>query len=470
MKTVIWALALASSSAADVPKIPICLIDYADDRQLTNEICSGERAKRASLVTENYQIPGCCCLVRSLWSGADDVKRVRARLFASFGVVLVFIVILLNGVFHLTASSGLCQYLTREICAKECRKAGFSIAGVEAGHECASGNSLSSPDSLVDISECNTPCTGNFSETCGASLRMLAFDPSSVPAPPPPADDPLLDARHIINGDDMFIGGYSCQPYCSVMTDDSWSCVMTLIEDSPYEGGPGQKMVALQTSDFGSTWSEMVDIDTDYNLQNTSNAAAYGSIVANKETGRVFSLWVQNVNGVDHKPGDEPDPAGFRADMLGDFVWKYSDDNGESWSEEKFTIPVPRTYIESVNDWSEMNGGKNNSNNTQIMWEVDQIKTLKNGTVIFAFTKIATYAVAPAEEIYIMASHNLLTMEDPEEVEWVMWPEGWHGVRLNGFEDSFSDNAIIEGERAKRTSFEEDEHSIRYRHNCYIHY
>ena len=90
--------------------------------------------------------------------------------------------------------------------------------------------------------------------------------------------------------------------------------------------------------------------------------------------------------------------------------------------------------------------------------------------MIFAFTKIATYAVAPAEEIYIMASHNLLTMEDPEEVEWVMWPEGWHGVRLNGFEDSFSDNAIIEGERAKRTSFEEDEHSIRYRHNCYIHY
>jgi hypothetical protein len=37
----------------------------------------------------------------------------------------------------------------------------------------------------------------------------------------------------------------------------------------------------------------------------------------------------------------------------------------------------------------------------QIMWEVDHIKQHK-GRVMFGFTKIGTYAVAPPEEIYIL--------------------------------------------------------------------
>jgi hypothetical protein len=41
-------------------------------------------------------------------------------------------------------------------------------------------------------------------------------------------------------------------------------------------------------------------------------------------------------------------------------------------------------------------------------------------TVVFAFTKIGTYAVAPPEEIYFLASHNLLGnwSTRAEEVTW----------------------------------------------------
>ena len=64
----------------------------------------------------------------------------------------------------------------------------------------------------------------------------------------------------------------------------------------------------------------------------------------------------------------------------------------------------------------------------QIMWEVDHIKHTKYGGVVFAFTKIGTYAVAPPEEIYFLKSPNLLTEADPTKVVWSMYPTSDHGV------------------------------------------
>lgn len=58
------------------------------------------------------------------------------------------------------------------------------------------------------------------------------------------------------------------------------------------------------------------------------------------------------------------------------------------------------------------------------MWEVDHVKQLRNGTVMFAFTKIGTYAVAAPEELFVLVSHNLLSAE-PEAVIWELWPERW---------------------------------------------
>ena len=51
-------------------------------------------------------------------------------------------------------------------------------------------------------------------------------------------------------------------------------------------------------------------------------------------------------------------------------MWKYSDDEGKTWSPKHYTIPVPRNYIETVNSFSEAHGGKGNETATQIMWQV----------------------------------------------------------------------------------------------------
>ena len=73
------------------------------------------------------------------------------------------------------------------------------------------------------------------------------------------------------------------------------------------------------------------------------------------------------------------------------------------------------------------------------MWEVDHLKTMHGGrTLLFAFTKIGTYAVAPPEEMFVLASSNLLTEDDPAKVVWDMWPHGEHGIQAVGAPDDRS--------------------------------
>ena len=201
---------------------------------------------------------------------------------------------------------------------------------------------------------------------------------------------------------------------------------MTQIWDKWAEGSPGEHMISMRSSDHGLSWGPFVTLEP-YSNTTTGQVSAYGSVLARPDGSRVFAVWIQNVDDVANLPGQSPS-AGFRADMLGEFVWKYSDDGGTTWSARHYPIPVPRGYIDSVNSFSPAKGG----NGTQIMWQVDSIKTLRNGTALFAFTKIGTYAVAPPEEIYILASHNLLSEQAPAKVTWAMWPDGPHGVPAVG--------------------------------------
>ena len=137
--------------------------------------------------------------------------------------------------------SGGCAELTVRWCAAQCRAASFALAGVEAGHQCCCGDELTDASALADPSECDVPCTGNASETCGGSYRLYVVDASTVPPPPPPPDDPVADSRWILNGDVLRSGGYSCQPYCAVLPSGTWSCVMTYIAAPQWaEGAPGE--------------------------------------------------------------------------------------------------------------------------------------------------------------------------------------------------------------------------------------
>jgi len=79
------------------------------------------------------------------------------------------------------------------------------------------------------------------------------------------------------------------------------------------------------------TWDDMVTIEP-YSNSTTHGVSAYGSVTARPDGSRIFALWIDNVNNIDHLPGSAPS-SHWRADMLGNFVWKYSDDAGHTVSQ-----------------------------------------------------------------------------------------------------------------------------------------
>jgi len=168
--------------------------------------------------------------------------RVLGSLFVFFSVVSLSHAAATTGCFKDTVAhrqlphqicllTGGCETLSREYCGQQCRKLGFKLAGVEASHQCACAHELTNASQTAPLSECNEPCTGAANESCGGKLRVFVFDSASVGPPPPQPDLPTTDPRHIPNGNVIHNGGYCCQPYCSVLPDGTWSCVMTFIEE-----------------------------------------------------------------------------------------------------------------------------------------------------------------------------------------------------------------------------------------------
>ncbi|KAJ7852312.1 WSC domain-containing protein [Mycena leptocephala] len=58
--------------------------------------------------------------------------------------------------------------MTVESCIAFCSTGGFSLAGVEFGDECYCDHALQSSATLANAGNCNTPCSGNSTELCGA--------------------------------------------------------------------------------------------------------------------------------------------------------------------------------------------------------------------------------------------------------------------------------------------------------------
>ena len=60
-------------------------------------------------------------------------------------------------------------------CLKHCTEIGYEFAGVQYSHECFCGNHRPDKAYKVDESECQQPCSGDPSQTCGGYFRMNVF-------------------------------------------------------------------------------------------------------------------------------------------------------------------------------------------------------------------------------------------------------------------------------------------------------
>jgi len=219
---------------------------------------------------------------------------------------------------------------------------------------------------------------------------------------------PAPDPRNIRTGREIPSENYADQPYVAVLPDGAWLCVLTT--GPGREGARGQHVVATRSTDQGRTWSPLVDIEP----SDGPEASWVVPLVA--PFGRVYAFYDYNGDPVRTLRGKP-----IRADMLGWYAWRWSDDGGRTWSDRR-RLPMRVTACDRGNDWA----GK-----VQIFWGVSK-PVVQDGCVFFGFTKLGKYMLDKGEG-WVYRSDNVLTQRDASRVRWRLLPEGDCGIRREGF-------------------------------------
>ncbi len=173
----------------------------------------------------------------------------------------------------------------------------------------------------------------------------------------------------------------------------------------------GQHIVSTISSDQGHTWSKPIDIEP----SNGPEASWVVPLVV--PSGRVYAFYTYNGDHVETLHGKP-----IRADTLGDYAWKYSDDNGRSWSSQRYRLPMRVTACDRANDWS----GK-----VLLFWGICK-PVVADHSAYFSFTKLARHMLDDGEG-WLFRSDNILTESDPAKLHWQMLPDGDQGIRVDRF-------------------------------------
>jgi len=222
------------------------------------------------------------------------------------------------------------------------------------------------------------------------------------------SDAAALDWRNITNGFQIPTEGYSDQAYVVITPDRNWLCVLTTGRGR--EGDFGQHVASTISTDQGRTWSPLNPIEP----ANGPEASWVTPLIT--PSGRVYAFYDYNGDRVSELRGKK-----IRADMLGWYAFRYSDDHGRTWS-ERHRLPVRLTACDRTNDWQGA---------VQIFWGIDKPK-VDNGVVMFGFTKLGRYMLDYGEG-WFFRSDNLLTESNVEKIRWEMLPEGEFGLRSPEF-------------------------------------
>ncbi len=221
----------------------------------------------------------------------------------------------------------------------------------------------------------------------------------------------LTDPRNIRNGLPIPSKNYCDQPYVVCTSNGTWVCVMTT--GTGLEGQPGQHVVSCVSTNQGVSWSGLTDIEP------PDGPEASWATPLLTPSGRIYVFYSFNGDKIATLPGSTDR---CRTDMLGWYCFRYSDDNGGTWSAERYRVPIPVTACDRANQW----GGT-----VQIFWGIDKPK-ISNGTVYFAFTKLGRYMLEMGEG-WIVRSDNILTEPDPAKIDFQILPEGDAGIRNPAF-------------------------------------
>ena len=227
------------------------------------------------------------------------------------------------------------------------------------------------------------------------------------------------DHRNLSCGKEIPSEDYCDQPYVVITDDGTWVCVLTTSRS--LEGDTSQNVVSTRSTDKGNTWSELV------NIESTGPPESSWVMPLKVPSGRIYAIYVHNTDNLREVICDPIPERGMdqgrcrRVDTLGYFMFKYSDDHGQSWSKERFEIPVRMANIDRENPYE----GK-----VRFFWGVGN-PIIDGGKAYFGFAKVGRFGhgFMARSEGYFMCSENILNEEDPLKISWELLPDGDVGLR-----------------------------------------
>jgi len=213
------------------------------------------------------------------------------------------------------------------------------------------------------------------------------------------------DWRNATNGNPIYTSGYCDQPYVVVLENGKWLCIFTT--NSGHEGSKGQHIVSSISDDQGKTWSEPVRIE-----EPGKESASWGMPYLT-DYGRVYVFYTFNGDKI-HALNDQDN---IREDMLGWYCYKYSDDEGKTWS-DRYRINIPNKPVDLNNQW---NG------EVQIFWGIGKPIDFKGGMML-SFTKIGKYMLEYSEG-WLIHCKNINKQKNPQKLKFELLPETDTGIK-----------------------------------------
>jgi hypothetical protein len=246
----------------------------------------------------------------------------------------------------------------------------------------------------------------------GSRMRLAAWLVMGILLTPICVARAGSDPRNIASGWRIPTEGYADQPYVVNTGDHAWLCVVTTGKGA--EGEAGQHLISMRSLDHGRTWSQPVDIETADGPE-----SSYG-VLLKTPGGRIYCFYNRNSDRVKEVRG-ENGTVFKRVDSLGHYVFKYSDDQGRSWSTNRYDVPVREFQCDRKNVY----GGK-----LRMFWNVGRPLTLGDG-VLLTLHKVGAMGEGffARTEGAFLTSGNLLTEKDPAKITFETLPDGDTGLQ-----------------------------------------
>jgi hypothetical protein len=213
------------------------------------------------------------------------------------------------------------------------------------------------------------------------------------------------DWRNVKNGNLISTNGYCDQPYAVVLKNGTWLCVFTT--GASEEGTGGQHIVSCTSTNQGKTWSKTIGIE------NPGSESASWAMPYLTKYGRVYVFYDYNGDKIHELNGKK----NIREDMLGWYCYKYSDDEGKTWS-QRYRLDIRKTRADLNNDWK---------GTVQILWGIGKPVDVDNG-MMFAFSKMGKYLIDSTEGWFFRCD-NINNEKDPAKLKWNMLPSGDAGLK-----------------------------------------